>query len=157
MQTDSAFGGLQPGYSSIDAWRIVINVAAENLTGLKKALKWLNVFASSGVDIPVTTFLQISGLARDLNATFEDYVVLCETVFAAIWIKSFGRQGLQILLTDFVSKRSEWILEELWQKHDAATMCAFLFPEMGFSTIYLHHQIRFHTSLVFFLSSSVWM
>lgn len=102
----------------LDPWRVVIDVAAQDRDGLKKGLDWLRIFACSGVDIPINTFLQISALARDLDATFEDHVKLGETAFMAIWIKSLGRQDLHKLISDLHDRYANYILVQLEAEND---------------------------------------
>ncbi|EJD06034.1 uncharacterized protein FOMMEDRAFT_119510 [Fomitiporia mediterranea MF3/22] len=114
----SAFDATVTSFEHVNApllepWRVVTDVAARDYDGLKKGLDWLCIFASSGVDIPVNTFLQISALARDLNAPFDDHMKLAEAVFMSIWIKSLGRLDLQRLISDLHDRFVNYILARL--------------------------------------------
>ncbi|KAH8117558.1 hypothetical protein DFH11DRAFT_1504486 [Phellopilus nigrolimitatus] len=110
----------------VDPWRIVISVASRDYDGLRKGLNWLRLFALSGVDIPVTTFLQISALARDLEASFEDHVLLGEAAFMAIWIKSLGRQDLQKVISDLHDRCGSRILERIRSNSNAKQIYRFV-------------------------------
>lgn len=103
----------QVGTTVMDPWRAVINVASENYDGLKKSLCWITLFASSGVDIPVTTFLQLSAMLRDFKASFEDHTALAEAALAATWLKSMGRQDLQRMIADFHDRNAAHIIENV--------------------------------------------
>lgn len=106
----------------LDPWRVVTGIASHDYDGLKRGLDWLSIFASSGVDIPVTTFLQMSALARDLNATFEDHLKLAEAAFMAIWIKSLGRQDLQKMISDLHDRNVNFVLTQLGKEEDSPQM-----------------------------------
>ncbi|KAL5490495.1 hypothetical protein ACEPAI_5328 [Sanghuangporus weigelae] len=97
----------------LDPWRVVIDVAARDYDGLKKGLDWLCIFAASGVDVPVNTFLQLSALTRDLDAPFEDHLKLAEATFMAIWIKALGRQELHQMISDLHDRTAKHILAQL--------------------------------------------
>lgn len=97
----------------LDPWRIVTNVASQDYDGLKKGLKWLGVFASSGVDIPISTFLQVSALLRDFDASFDIYIMLVEAVFISTWIRSLGRLTLQRMISDVHDRNSPYIIDRI--------------------------------------------
>ena len=101
----------QVGATFLDPWRAVINVASENYEGLKKSLGWITLFASSGVDIPVNTFLQLSAMLRDFKASFEDHLSLAKAALAATWLKSMGRQDLQRMIADFHDRNASYIID----------------------------------------------
>lgn len=102
----------QTGIPIMDPWRVVIDVASKGLEGLKQGLRWLCLFASSGVDIPIATFLQLSAMARDFDSSFEDQTMLCEAAFMATWTKSIGRYELQRLLLDLHVRNSKYVIEQ---------------------------------------------
>ena len=95
----------------MDPWRIIDRVASIDLDGLRKALNWLCIFAASGVEIPVATFLQVSNYARDFNATFEDDTRLCEAILLSAWMKSLGRQDLQKVIVDVHWRNASTVLD----------------------------------------------
>jgi hypothetical protein len=95
LLTDSALTVVDPlGKLLADPWHIVVNTASAGIDGLERGLKWLRVMAQSGVDIPQTTFAQVSAFARDFNASFEVSQILVETILASVWVKSLGKQEL---------------------------------------------------------------
>jgi hypothetical protein len=86
-------------------------VASTDLKGLRKVLNWLRIFAASGVEIPVATFMQVSNGARDLDASFDDDAQLCETILLSVWMKSLGRQELQKVITDIHWRNASTVLD----------------------------------------------
>ena len=111
---DATIGSFEhAGAPLLDPWRVVLSTAAKNEQGLKRALDWLYIFAYSGVDIPSSTFIQMSVLLRESQASFEDSSKLCKAVFAAICVKSMGRQELQEVIVDFYDRNAPYILEKV--------------------------------------------
>lgn len=78
-----------------DAWRLVMKVASADKEGWCRSLQWLCVFARSGVDIPVSTYLAFSSLAVKFEATLLECELLVEAALSSSWLKSMGRQQLQ--------------------------------------------------------------
>ena len=101
---------------------MVTDIASQNYEGLKRILNWLCVFASSGVDIPVSTFLKISLLALEMNASFEDQSKLADAAFMSIWIRSLGRQGLYQLISDLHDRNVAFVIEKLSDPNEKGSM-----------------------------------
>ena len=78
-----------------DAWRLVMKVASVDKEGWCRSLQWLCVFARSGVDIPVSTYLAFSSFAVKFGATLLECELLVEAALSSSWLKSMGRQHLQ--------------------------------------------------------------
>ena len=97
----------------LDPWRVLVNTASANLSGLQKGLKWLYLFVKSGVNVPTTVFFQFAALGRDLGSGFDDYCILIETIFFSIWMKSSGRLELQSVLSEILNRNIELILDKL--------------------------------------------
>ncbi|KDQ07904.1 hypothetical protein BOTBODRAFT_180257 [Botryobasidium botryosum FD-172 SS1] len=97
----------------IDPWRVIIDVASEGGECLLRSVRWLRVLAQSGVDIPVSTFMQISAFARDFQAPFEIYEILVEAILAFIWIKPVGVQDFLKLISNLHVRLADDINERL--------------------------------------------
>lgn len=129
----SANGSEFGGAPSIDPWKILINRSSQNRDGLRTGLKWLCVFAYSGVDIPIKTFLQLSALSRDLASSFDEQTMLCEAAFISTWIKSLGRSDLQVMISDLHDRNASWILAHIRSQADLRSMYVFTKPSSWFA------------------------
>lgn len=118
---DATITSFETSESSLkDPWRIVLNVASSGLNNLQKALGWLRLFASSGVDIPTSIFQQLLGYIDELHAPFSDVIILTESIFKAVWIKSIGRMELHTLVStlyDRCENLNRTVGKELSNKH----------------------------------------
>lgn len=123
MIADVTTGSIeQTGTPFLDPWRVVIDAASSDEESLNKAIKWLCLFSSSGVDIPIATFLRISALARDLGLTFEDHSVLAEAALLSTWMKSLGKQDLQAMVSELHTRHAAWIRGQLQRKENIFSM-----------------------------------
>jgi hypothetical protein len=85
--------------TSVDPWHVVRTVASEGKKNLNHALRWLCLFARSGVDIPVSIFLDFSSWAVRFNINLDDGLLLVTASFSAICMRSVGRQQLHTLFS----------------------------------------------------------
>lgn len=99
------------GSAVADSWRVVMNVASADIEGWRRSLHWLCLFARSGVDIPVSTYMTFSSLGIKFNATLIDYVLLVDAALSSTWLKSMGRQELQVIVSALHSRLAPEILE----------------------------------------------
>jgi hypothetical protein len=103
-------------YMSIDPWRSVMAAATGSKEGLSYALEWLCLFARSGVDIPVSSYLDFSSLAVRFNASLTDGRLLVEAAMSSAWLKSMGRQQLQELVSALHTLLAPQVLHRLQTK-----------------------------------------
>lgn len=104
------------GAAVVDSWRLVMKVASADKEGWIRSLKWLCVFARSGVEIPVATYKTFSTLAAKFAATLSECALLVEAAFSSTWLKSLGRQELQTIFSALHTRLSPQILEYLRSK-----------------------------------------
>lgn len=97
----------------LDPWKVVTGIASKSYEGLRKTLEWIGVFAFSGVDIPSSTFTQLSSLIRESHFPFDCDVLLCRAVFMSLWVKSLGRQNLQELVMDMYERNIEYLSDNI--------------------------------------------
>lgn len=88
------------GLAAIDPWKLLFQVASESREELRSGLRWFCIFARSGVEIPVSRFEQMLGLARKFDASWEDSKLLIDALFCATWLRSLGRQELQTTVSN---------------------------------------------------------
>src|SRR5262245_44739172 len=84
-------GGSMP----IDPWRVVVDCASRSKEELRSSSQWLCLLATSGVDIPVSTYLHFCSSAKALAVGLTDILSLVEAGMRSTWLKSLGRQQLQ--------------------------------------------------------------
>ncbi|TDL27495.1 hypothetical protein BD410DRAFT_782583 [Rickenella mellea] len=118
--------GQIPIHPSLDPWRVVMDEAARNGEGLSKSIKWLRLFATSAVDIPITSFLRISAFARDIGGSFEDHAMLAEATLMSTWMVSLGRQDLQAMISELHTRQSAWIRDSLRKKEHTKQIETFI-------------------------------
>lgn len=104
--------------SSLDPWRIVVAFASRNLHGLLQGLKWLCLFAKSGVEIPLSIYMKFSSLANEFSISVPDSLLLVEAALISSWLKSLGRQQLQTLFSDLHSRLGPDIIGRLRSRKD---------------------------------------
>ena len=88
------------GLTAIDPWNILFQVASESREGLQTGLRWLCIFARSGVEIPVSRFEQMFGLVQRSDLSWRDLTLLIDALFCATWLRSLGRQELQTTVSN---------------------------------------------------------
>ncbi|KAF7976726.1 hypothetical protein HWV62_5909 [Athelia sp. TMB] len=109
---DASFGPADAvGTAVADSWRMIMQVASSGKEGWSRSLKWLCLFARSGVDIPVATYRMFSSLASQHSATMEESALIVEAIFTSTWLKSLGRQELQSILSGLHARLCSEILQ----------------------------------------------
>ena len=127
---DATVTSFETSESSLkDPWRIVVGVASSNDTNLRKATSWVSIFASSGVDIPITVFQRFSELLDTFNSPFKDVITLAESIFKTTWIKSIGRLELHALLSDLHVRCASHIMAAEQSRMSNDDMCVSAFPD----------------------------
>lgn len=97
----------------VDPWRVIVDAASEDTAGLERCLQWVLVLARSGVEIPNSTFMQLSAFARDFDAPFITHSLLAEALLYSVWFKSFGRSELLHLVSSLYTRQAVLIKERL--------------------------------------------
>jgi hypothetical protein len=102
-----------------DPWGMVRQAAKEN--GLLDSLRWLRLFARSGVDINVPIFAEYSELSRKGLVTLKQASVFAEATLLSVWTKSTGRQDLQKLISTMIASLQPAIQSALRSSIDNAS------------------------------------
>jgi hypothetical protein len=84
---------------TVDPWRVVKDVASRSQEGLSQALQWLCLFARSGVDIPVSAFMEFSTLAVRFGISLDDGLVFVTAALSASWLRPAKKRPLQKLFS----------------------------------------------------------
>ncbi|KAF8654221.1 hypothetical protein AX16_003745 [Volvariella volvacea WC 439] len=127
--------GSQPdtlNHTFVDPWRVVMASANKSREGLSRSLRWLRVFAGSGVEIPDSTLLRFANLVVRFNSPLEDASALVRAALSSLWLKSLGRQGLQRFFSILHSYLAGYSLESLRDtKRDITTILTFVRQTLG--------------------------
>lgn len=84
--------------TNINPLQAMMNIATTTRSGYQRGLRWLCLFASSGVDIPVPIFIQFAMLTKKFKADLKDCSLLVEAALSASWLRSVGRLDLQNMI-----------------------------------------------------------
>lgn len=107
----------QPGSSSVDPLRVIVNFAHQTPRGLSISLRWLLLFSRSGIDIPTAIFMQFCSLVT-AQEQLINVQVLVQAVLSSVWLRSLGRQDIQQILAALHAQFSRNILESLKSAKD---------------------------------------
>ncbi|PCH38065.1 hypothetical protein WOLCODRAFT_136025 [Wolfiporia cocos MD-104 SS10] len=94
---------LDPRYSAVETTelatgsvlRLLIDTATESTKGFQCSIHWLCLFMRSGVDIPVSTFMEFAQLAQRYDATLNETSAIIRAALWSTWLRSVGRQEIQ--------------------------------------------------------------
>ncbi|KAG1753463.1 hypothetical protein EDB19DRAFT_1903124 [Suillus lakei] len=117
-----------------DPWGMVRRAAKENR--LLDSLRWLRLFARSGVDINVPIFAEYTELSRKGLVTLKQASVFAEATLLSAWTRSMGRQDLQKLVSAMIASQQPAIQNALQSSGDNAS-CASTFIRQSLATCLL--------------------
>ena len=107
---------------TIDPWRVVTDIAKASRDGLSRSLQWLCVFSRSGVDIPVSTYMQFSSLVTKSDIPLANSLLLVNAAMMSSWLKSMGRHQLQMMFSAIHAQLAPHVLDCLKNNSDSADM-----------------------------------
>ena len=101
--------------ANINPLQNLMEISFASRNGYRRGLRWLCIFASSGVDIPVSAFFQFAAFVGKFQADLEDCLLLTKAVLYSAWLRSIGRQDLQAVLGMLHDYLSPMIVPKIWQ------------------------------------------
>ncbi|KAG1891051.1 hypothetical protein F4604DRAFT_1566337 [Suillus subluteus] len=107
-----------------DPWGMIRRAAKEN--GLSDSLRWLRLFARSGVDIDVPIFTEYSELSRKGLVTLKQASVFTEATLLSVWTRSMGRQDLQKSISTMIASLQPAIKSALRSSSDDTSALTFI-------------------------------
>ncbi|KAG1756739.1 uncharacterized protein EDB91DRAFT_1332497 [Suillus paluster] len=117
-----------------DPWGMVQRAVKQN--GLLDSLRWLRLFARSGVDINAPIFAEYSELSRKGLVTLKQGSVFAEATLLSAWTRSMGRQDLQKSVSTMIASLQPAIQNALQSSGDDAS-CASTFIRQSLATCLL--------------------
>lgn len=103
----------------------LLEISFSSGDGYRQGLRWLCIFASSGVDIPASAFLQFAASAGRFHADLEDCAILAKAGLYAAWLRSIGRQDLQVMVGMLHEHLSSDIVSKIWSRDTSADALVF--------------------------------
>ncbi|KAJ7452375.1 hypothetical protein B0H11DRAFT_2327847, partial [Mycena galericulata] len=119
------------GVTSIDPWRVVMEVGSLSTGGFSRSLQWLCALARSGVDVPVSIFERFSSLAAEFQASLSDSTLLVDALLASSWLKPTGRNERQNIIASLHSRLLSHILECLAAGVYLPSVLSFIRKSLG--------------------------
>lgn len=106
--------GTPDGMPRIDPLGAIYNFANQSPESLSKSLSFLSSVVKSGISIPTTFFRQVLDLIT-LNAdnNLENANLFVKAIALSLWLRSFGRQDLQGLISSLHAQLASKITESL--------------------------------------------
>ncbi|SJL00441.1 uncharacterized protein ARMOST_03754 [Armillaria ostoyae] len=99
--------------AAIDPWRRVISVSAENKAGLLRSLRWIYVFARSGVDVPIQTYFHFITLMEKFQTTVTESLLFVKTVMSSTWQRPTSRFEIQDMFAKLHTRLMPEVLQTL--------------------------------------------
>lgn len=88
---------------NINPLQKLITIAFANAEGFRRGLSWLCLFASSGVDIPLGTFLDFATKATRFQMNLKECTTLITAALYSTWLRSIGRHELQAMVATLLT------------------------------------------------------
>ncbi|KIP09568.1 hypothetical protein PHLGIDRAFT_67270 [Phlebiopsis gigantea 11061_1 CR5-6] len=111
---------------NVNPMQKLMEISFSNRNGYRQGLRWLCIFASSGVDIPVSAFFQFAASVGRYRADLEDCMILVRAGLYSAWLRSIGRQELQAMIGMLQEHLSSDIVTKIWENEAAADALAFV-------------------------------
>jgi hypothetical protein len=103
--------------SNVNPLQKLLSMAFASAEGFRKGLSWLCLFASSGVDIPFTTFLDFATNIPRFQMELQDCALLIKACLYSCWLRSIGRQEMQAAVAMVLSNMEPQISQNLQSRH----------------------------------------
>ncbi|KAK0483676.1 hypothetical protein IW261DRAFT_1464504 [Armillaria novae-zelandiae] len=103
--------------AAIDPWRRVISVSAESKAGLLRSLRWIYVFARSGVDVPIQTYFHFITLMEKFQTTVVESLLFVKTVMSSTWQRPTSRFEIQDMFAKLHTRLMPEVLQTLSGTH----------------------------------------
>lgn len=84
--------------ANVNPLQVMTNLATATKSGYQRGLNWLNLFTSSGVDVPVPIFMQFASLTSKFKAGLADCSILVDAALSACYLRPIGRLELQPII-----------------------------------------------------------
>jgi hypothetical protein len=93
-------------------FQLIKNMINNDSTTLR-GLQWLRAFAVSGIDIEAAIFLELAEFMTHRDPLILECTTLMQSLVAATWLRSWGRDQLQSLLATMHTRLASRLQKEL--------------------------------------------
>ncbi|KAF7793229.1 hypothetical protein EIP86_004339 [Pleurotus ostreatoroseus] len=105
--------------ANVNPLQVMTNLATTTKSGYQRGLNWLNLFTSSGVDVPVPIFMQFASLTSKFKPSLADCSILVDAALAACYLRPIGRLELQPIIGLLHEYLSSVILDRIQASENA--------------------------------------
>ena len=105
--------------ANVNPLQVMTNLATTTKSGYQRGLNWLNLFTSSGVDVPVPIFMQFASLTSKFKPSLSDCSILVDAALAACYLRPIGRLELQPIIGLLHEYLSSVILDRIQASENA--------------------------------------
>ncbi|KAI0093920.1 hypothetical protein BDY19DRAFT_989447 [Irpex rosettiformis] len=81
----------------------LISIAFRSAEGFPRGISWLCLFTSSGVDVPLSTFVDFATKAARFRIDLEGCTTLVKAALYASWLRSIGRHEMQAMVATLLT------------------------------------------------------
>ncbi|KAF8910955.1 hypothetical protein CPB84DRAFT_1842225 [Gymnopilus junonius] len=119
--------GTSENVSHVDPLGAIYNFANQSPAALSKSLSFLANVVKSGIFIPTTIFRQFSGLVMSgTDSILENANLIVKAIALSLWLRSFGRQDLQGVISTLHVQLAPKIVESLLSGEGASTSISII-------------------------------
>ncbi|KAG7452502.1 uncharacterized protein BT62DRAFT_879722 [Guyanagaster necrorhizus] len=118
--------GQDGGGAAIDPWRRVISVSTENKAGLLRSLRWIHVFARSGIDVPIQTYFHFITLMEKFQTTVTESLLFVKTIMSSTWQRPTSRFEIQDMFAKLHTRLMPEVLQILSGETYTKDVLAFI-------------------------------
>ncbi|GBE81969.1 hypothetical protein SCP_0403450 [Sparassis crispa] len=114
---------------------VLIDVATGSKEGYLRTLHWLCLLVRAGVDVSVSTFMQLVSLAKRFDVTVNECLLLVKAIMWSTWLRVMGRQDLQNVVAALHAHFAPQVVARLQSRDRSPEM--FLFIRQSLATCLL--------------------
>lgn len=91
----------------------LVSIAFGSAEGFRRGISWLGVFALSGVDIPLATFIDFATKASRFGMNLQECTTLIKAALYSSWLRSIGRHEMQAMIATLLTYLEERIIQNI--------------------------------------------
>ena len=108
--------------ANVNPLQAMLNIATTSKSGYQRGLRWISLFALSGVDIPITIWIQFATLASKFRVDLRDCSLLVNAALYSSWLRPTGRLELQTMISMLHAHLSAEIINGLQASENLENM-----------------------------------
>ncbi|KAI0703614.1 hypothetical protein BC835DRAFT_1483812 [Cytidiella melzeri] len=130
--TDSRFTMVDlSAFSNVNPLQKLMSVAFASSEGFRTGLSWLCLFASSGVDIPLKTYLDFAVKGSRFHMDLQDCTMLVKAALYSCWLRSIGRHEMQAMIATLFTQMELQVVQNLQSREAVPQTTYFIRLSLG--------------------------